>query len=64
MLTDYIRTFTIDKRLESLGKKYLMGKQDLPTIVSPKVYRQRFSEAMERYFLSVPDRWDGLERKA
>lgn len=30
------------------------AKQGLPTIVSPKLYRQRFTEAMNRYFLAVP----------
>lgn len=46
--SDYIRTYTIDKRIESIVKQ-TMGKQGiLPTIISPKLYRQRFSEAMER----------------
>lgn len=40
-----------------------MGKQGLPTIVSPKLYRQRFTEAMDRYFLVAPDRWEGLEKQ-
>lgn len=31
------------------------GKE--PTIVSPRQYRIRFREAMERYFLMVPDFW-------
>lgn len=30
------------------------AKQGLPTIVPPKLYRQRFTEAMNRYFLAVP----------
>lgn len=57
---DYIRTYTLDKKIESLVKSNLMGKQDLPTIVSPKLYRERFTKAMNRYFLAVPDRWEGL----
>lgn len=63
-LSDYIRTFTFDKRLESIVKQTpLLGRQGvLPTIISPKLYRQRFSEAMERYFLAVPDHWEGLEK--
>lgn len=61
-ILDYIRTYTLDKKLESLVKTNLMGKQGLPTIVSPKLYRQRFTEAMDRYFLVVPDRWEGLEK--
>lgn len=50
---DYIRTYTLDKKLESwmkdsafLGAAY----KGEPTIVSPKQYRQRFLSAMERYF--------------
>ena len=32
----------------------------MPTVVSPELYRSRFLEAMDRYFLLVPDRWAGL----
>ena len=35
-----------------------LGK--MPTVVSPELYRSRFLEAMDRYFLHVPDRWTGL----
>lgn len=62
-IADYIRTYTLDKRLESIVKTNLMGKQELPTIVSPKLYRQRFTEAMNRYFLAIPDRWEGLQKE-
>lgn len=64
-IIDYIRTFTLDKRLESLVKQtgLLGGQGKLPTVISPKPYKQRFSEAMERYFLVVPDRWEGLAKK-
>ena len=34
----------------------------MPTVVSPELYRSRFLEAMDRYFLLVPDRWTGLGR--
>ena len=49
-LLDYIRTFTFDKRLESIVKQsgLLGGQGKLPTVISPKLYKQRFSEAMER----------------
>lgn len=62
VLTDYIRTFTWDKRLETVVKStgLLGGQGKMPTIVSPEVYRTRFLEAMERYFIVVPDRWTGL----
>jgi 1-phosphatidylinositol-3-phosphate 5-kinase len=31
------------------------GKE--PTIVTPRQYKNRFREAMERYFLMVPDKF-------
>lgn len=32
----------------------------MPTVVSPDVYQKRFTEAMQRYFLMVPDKWTGF----
>ena len=32
----------------------------MPTVVSPELYRARFCEAMDKYFLMVPDHWNGL----
>lgn len=63
-IIDYIRTFTWDKKLETMVKKsgILGGQGKLPTIVSPEEYRARFIAAMHRYFLPVPDRWTGLGR--
>jgi 1-phosphatidylinositol-3-phosphate 5-kinase len=55
---DFIRTFTWDKKLESWVKESgILGGGREPTIVTPKQYRLRFKEAMERYFLMVPDFW-------
>lgn len=34
----------------------------MPTVVSPQLYRSRFLEAMDQYFLHVPDQWNGLGR--
>lgn len=61
-IIDYIRTFTWDKRLETMVKKsgILGGQGKLPTIISPEEYQKRFIEAMHRYFLEVPDHWAGL----
>lgn len=58
-IIDYIRKFTIDKRIESYLKQ-VVDQSKLPTIVSPNVYKTRFIEAMDRYFLAIPDRWEGL----
>jgi 1-phosphatidylinositol-3-phosphate 5-kinase len=55
-IIDYIRKFTIDKRIESYLKQVV--DQRLPTIVNPNIYKNRFIEAMDRYFLTVPDRFD------
>lgn len=32
----------------------------MPTVVSPELYRARFCEAMDKYFLMVPDHWTSL----
>ncbi|XP_056245027.1 1-phosphatidylinositol 3-phosphate 5-kinase isoform X7 [Seriola aureovittata] len=61
-IIDYIRTFTWDKRLEMVVKStgILGGQGKMPTVVSPELYRTRFCEAMDKYFLMVPDHWTGL----
>ncbi|GFY59526.1 1-phosphatidylinositol 3-phosphate 5-kinase [Trichonephila inaurata madagascariensis] len=61
-ISDYIRTFTWDKKVEMLIKSsgILGGHGKLPTVVSPELYRMRFCEAMDSYFLWIPDRWTGL----
>ncbi|KAI9091886.1 hypothetical protein DFS34DRAFT_634485 [Phlyctochytrium arcticum] len=58
-IVDYIRTFTWDKKLESWVKEsaFLGGGGKEPTIISPRQYKNRFREAMERYFLMVPDKF-------
>ncbi|XP_013887897.1 1-phosphatidylinositol 3-phosphate 5-kinase isoform X2 [Austrofundulus limnaeus] len=61
-IIDYIRTFTWDKKLEMVVKStgILGGQGKMPTVVSPELYRSRFCEAMDKYFLMVPDHWTGL----
>lgn len=44
--------------LFSLYPFVILGK--MPTVVSPELYRTRFCEAMDKYFLMVPDHWTGL----
>ncbi|KAI5964898.1 uncharacterized protein KGF55_001969 [Candida pseudojiufengensis] len=62
-IIDWLRTFTWDKKVENWVKgNNLLGvggnkKGKDPTIVTPKQYRIRFREAMERYILEVPDIW-------
>ncbi|XP_048579850.1 1-phosphatidylinositol 3-phosphate 5-kinase isoform X3 [Nematostella vectensis] len=61
-IIDFIRTFTWDKKLEMYVKSsgILGGQGKMPTVLSPELYRTRFTEAMQRYFLMVPDKWTGL----
>lgn len=58
-IIDWLRAFTWDKKVENWVKgNNLIGKKNKdPTIVTPKQYRIRFREAMERYILEVPDIW-------
>lgn len=55
---DYIRTYTWDKKVESWVKARTAatGVKE-PTVISPKQYKNRFRESMERYFVMVPDCW-------
>lgn len=58
-IVDFIRTFTWDKKLENWVKEsgILGGGGQQPTILSPRQYKTRFREAMETYFLMVPDKF-------
>ncbi|XP_071943027.1 1-phosphatidylinositol 3-phosphate 5-kinase-like isoform X2 [Antedon mediterranea] len=61
-IIDYIRTFTWDKKLEMFVKS--VGNQGkMPTVLSPELYRTRFCEAMDCYFLMVPEYWTGLGKE-
>lgn len=63
--TDYIRTYTLDKMLESIIKQSGLlggGMGKMPTVVAPERYKLRFVDAMDRYFYTVPDRWEGLSK--
>ncbi|SCU78840.1 LAMI_0A06216g1_1 [Lachancea mirantina] len=58
-IIDFIRTFTWDKKLESWVKErgFVGGGTKEPTVVTPRQYKNRFREAMDRYILMVPDPW-------
>jgi 1-phosphatidylinositol-3-phosphate 5-kinase len=60
-IIDCIRTYTWDKKLESWikdrGLVPVRGKNNRPTVTSPKEYKKRFREAMGRYVLEAPDCW-------
>lgn len=54
-IIDYVRPFTWDKKIERVVKS-VVGTE-LPTIIEPELYRERFCEAMDKYFESAPDNW-------
>ncbi|ODV97519.1 hypothetical protein PACTADRAFT_14061 [Pachysolen tannophilus NRRL Y-2460] len=58
-IIDCIRTFTWDKKLESWVKEkgLVGGGGKEPTVVTPRQYKNRFRDAMDRYILMVPDCW-------
>lgn len=59
-IIDCIRTFTWDKKLESWVKEkgLVGGGGKEPTVVTPRQYKNRFRDAMDRYILMVPDCWN------
>ncbi len=57
-IIDYLRQYDTMKKIERLGKSVTMlTGQAEPTIIQPRDYRRRFTVAMDRYFMSVPDKW-------
>jgi 1-phosphatidylinositol-3-phosphate 5-kinase len=56
-IIDCIRTYTLDKKLESWIKDrgFAGGGRNRPTVTSPKEYKSRFREAMARYVLQAPE---------
>ena len=57
-IIDYMRQYDFIKRMERMGKSVgMLTGQAEPTIIQPPQYRKRFSAAVERYFMSVPDKW-------
>ncbi|KAI6210253.1 1-phosphatidylinositol-3-phosphate 5-kinase [Aphelenchoides besseyi] len=59
-IVDYMRTFTLDKKVESLVKTALPIPH-LPTVISPENYCKRFCEAIDVYFAMAPDQWTCLD---
>lgn len=57
-IIDYMRQYDIVKKMERMGKSVgMLTGQAEPTIIQPSQYRKRFSLAMEKYFMTVPDKW-------
>ncbi|KAI6192198.1 FYVE zinc finger family protein [Aphelenchoides bicaudatus] len=59
-IVDYMRTYTLDKRVESLVKTALPIPH-LPTVINPENYCKRFCEAIDGYFAMAPDVWTCLD---
>lgn len=51
-IIDYIRKYTWDKQLEHVGKIIINGLQ-VPTIVNPTNYKERFKEALDKFFIGI-----------
>ncbi|RUS12645.1 hypothetical protein BC937DRAFT_87317, partial [Endogone sp. FLAS-F59071] len=52
----FIGAFTWYKKIESKGKSTLQRHKEV-TVLPPEQYKARFRDAMEQYFLAVPDKW-------
>lgn len=50
LYTDFLRPYTWDKRLETWVKEtaYIGGGPREPTVLNPRIYKNRFREAMSR----------------
>lgn len=51
-IIDYLRLFTWDKQVESIGKKMIKAGAT-PTIINAVDYKKRFLEAMNKYFMGI-----------
>ena len=51
-IIDYCRKFTWDKQLEHVGKM-IINKFQVPTIVNPIIYKDRFKDAICSYFIGL-----------
>jgi hypothetical protein len=51
-IIDYVRKYTWDKQLEHVGK-VIINRLQVPTIVNPVNYKERFKEAMDDFFIGI-----------
>jgi hypothetical protein len=47
-----VRKYTWDKQLEHVGK-IIINRLQVPTIVNPANYKERFKEAIENFFIGL-----------
>jgi 1-phosphatidylinositol-3-phosphate 5-kinase len=57
-IIDFMRQYDILKQMERVGKSIpMVVGSEAPTIIQPPLYKARFTNAMERYFMTVPSKW-------
>lgn len=56
-IIDYVRQYTVDKLAETVVKT-LYDPSHQPTVIEPAHYKRRFREAMDRYFVAIPSKYD------
>ena len=57
-IIDFMRQYDILKQMERVGKSLpMVVGVEAPTIIQPPLYKQRFTKAMEQYFMTVPSKW-------
>ncbi|KAD4586336.1 hypothetical protein E3N88_23937 [Mikania micrantha] len=56
-IIDYVRQYTWDKQLENWVKSFVVPKNHLPTIISPKEYKKRFRKFIDTHLFAVPNDW-------
>ncbi|GKY91175.1 hypothetical protein MPSEU_000090200 [Mayamaea pseudoterrestris] len=57
-IIDFMRQYDIMKQMERVGKSLpMVVGSEAPTIIQPPLYKARFTNAMERYFMGIPNKW-------
>jgi len=60
-IIDFMRQYDILKQMERVGKSLpMVVGQEAPTIIQPPLYKARFINAMEKYFMTVPNKWTSI----
>lgn len=60
-IIDFMRQYDILKQMERVGKSLpMVVGSEAPTIIQPPLYKSRFTNAMERYFMTTPNTWTSI----
>jgi 1-phosphatidylinositol-3-phosphate 5-kinase len=60
-IIDFMRQYDILKQMERVGKSLpMVVGSEAPTIIQPPLYKARFTNAMERYFMAIPSKWTAI----